>query len=955
MKYFGDLHSHSDFSIFDGFAKLDDKIARAKELGYQALAMTEHGTTTGLMEFYLKCKKEGIIPVLGYEGYFSYEPTVKGNPTYHILLLAKNLEGYRNILSIASYGSKYFYRKPIIGLDCLKEFHEGVICSTACIAGILNTENHAYIIDEMRNIFGEDFYFEIQPHDFPEQHEYNKKVMALSKEYGIKTIITGDSHYVLPEECETHRQWLNLGEDSEYYSSADYHMMSKDEMVAKLPYLDLTECFDNVSEVIEKCKDLEIPLGGHNYPVFDTDNADEYIRVQCRKGWVNKGVNKLPNKDVYGKQVLHELDVLEKCGYKNYVCIIHDMLNWCKEHDIPIGVGRGSVGGSTIAYLMDITDVDPIKYNLIFERFANPERVTDCDVDVDVASSSREEVIEYVRRKYGEVYQIRTINYISDKSAVQRAGQVLGIEPAKLNNISKNINTLDELEDGVLKELAKKFYGHIVNYGKHASAVVVFPKAVTNWCAIEKQGDAMVAAQDYHLLEKQGIMKLDILGLETLDIIDNTVMRIKEDGIDLDLSKIDMSDKKTGDMLRAGLTDGCFQIESKTMTEIIQAIKTKSVHDLIDTVAIGRPGVLNMGMDKTFEKRRNGEEEVTYLHPKLEPILRDTEGVILYQEQIMQIAQALCGFSYGKADNLRRIIGRKIVEEMQPAIDEMIEAGVANGIDRDSMKNITDLIITFAEYGFNRGHSAAYGITAWRTAYLKAHYPAQFMCALMDSVANDKAKLATYIAHCKKLGLEVLPPDIRLSRQWCTHHKNQIRLGFNCISGVGNTPILNAVNGRLAIELTHDIYNKTVWKNLIKAGAFDHATDCSRYELLELVDWAKDKRKSKGEFKYSGETGPTYGEMEFSVMGYSFTDVFKDYDSSMERDNVKLAVIANVKAHKTRKGKPMAFVKTITKDGVKELVIFDKDFSKLEKGVVYWLKLDGTIIKDFVVAKKKRS
>ena len=946
---FCDLHSHSDYSIFDAFAKLDDKIQRAKELGYTALAMTEHGTTTGLMEHYLKCQKAGLKPILGYEGYFSFEPDIKAGNTYHILLLAKDLTGYKNLMKLATYGTEHFYKKPRIGFDILRECSEGIICSTACIGGILGCENPDEIIEEMVDIFGEDFYLEIQPHDFPEQHEYNKKVLALSDKHNIKTIITGDSHYVWKEDAEVHRQWLGLGENDEYYKSGDYYMMSVEEMQEKLPF-DITPFVKNALEVIEKCN-VVIPLGEHNYPVFDVESPEMYIRERCREGWRKKGIGKLVNKDTYGKQVNHELKVLEQCGYMNYFCIIDDMLKWCREQGIPTGIGRGSVAGSTIAYLMDITDVDPIKYNLVFERFANPERVTDCDIDCDVASDRRDEVINYIKEKYGEVFQIRTISYISDKSAVQRAGQALGLPPSEIDKISTSINSVEEVKNKELKDLAKKFMGHIQSYGKHASAVVVFPKEVTNWCAVEKAKDDVVAAQDYHLLEKQGIMKLDILGLETLSIINNTLERI---GKDINLSTIDYEDKKTGDMLRAGFTDGCFQIESQTMTNIIKDINTKTVEDIIATVALGRPGVLDAGMDQTFIKRRQGLETVKYLHPKLEPILKDTEGVILYQEQIMQIAQVLCGYSYDKADNIRRIIGRKVVDEMQPVIDEMIDAGVNNGIDKDTMTKITDEIVTFANYGFNRGHSAAYGITAWRTAWLKSHYPTEFYASLFDSVAIDKPKLASHIVAAKKMGVEVLPPDIMEGNQTCTCKGNSVILGFNCISSVGNTIIKNEdfSTPKEWLEKNSKV-NKKALQNLIGSGAFDNYGVESRYELFEYVEWLKDKRKSKGEFKFTGEEGESYGTLEFNTIGYSFTDIFSEYDLGMVDGVRNFAVmVSKVKAHKTRKGKPMAFVKGLTQTGVSELVIFDKDFTQLEKGKVYIMRLDGTIIKDFMIAKK---
>lgn len=995
MNDFCDLHTHSDYSLHDGFAKIDDKIKRAKELGYNALAMTEHGTTTGLMELYKKCKANDLKPILGYEGYFSFEPDVKGGNTYHIILLAKDLTGYRNLMKIATYGTEHFYRKPRIGYDILKQCHEGIICSTACVAGVLSSEEPLRVIEELKNIFNDDFYIEVQPHDFEEQYEYNKKVVELAHQTNTKVIVTGDSHYVWESDREIHRRWLGLAvDDSEvierlenmeryqqankkeqkamrdkalaqmdYYGSGDYHMCSKEDMFnwfkkSKIATAkELNTWFDNVAEIINKCN-VEIPLGGENYPVFDTKDPLEYIKKECRKGWVNKKINSKPNRDMYAKQVNHEFPILDGLNYTNYFCIIIDLLKWAKKSNIPFGVGRGSVGGSLVAYLANITDVDPILYNLVFERFANPERVTSPDIDLDFASNRRQDVIDYIKEKYGEVYQIRTISYIGDKSAVQRAGQVLKMTPSEIDTISKNITSVDEVKDKKLRELAKQFMGHIVSYGKHASAVVVFPRPVTEWCAIEKTKDAIVAAQDYHLLEEQGIMKLDILGLETLSVIDNTLNLIKEnDGEEIDLSSIDYSDRKTGDTLRKGYTDGCFQIESKTMTDIIHNINTTNVCDLIDTVALGRPGVLDANMDKTFIKRRQGLEPVTYLHPKLEPILKDTEGVILYQEQIMSICRELCGYSMGEADNVRRVIGRKIIDEMQPIIDDILQRGVKNGIPKDTMQKICDEMVTFANYGFNRGHAAAYGITAWRTAWLKTHYPAQFYASLFDSVCSDKPKLLSHITMAKKMGLIILPPNIKLSDQTCRASGKYVLLGFNCISGVGNTTVENSDFDKIADPFQwiniHSNYNKTVLSNLVKAGCFDDYTKKSRFELLEYITWTKDKRKSKGEFVYTGEEPEPYGNLEFEVMGYAFTDIFSGYDLSIVDNIVNFAIlIANVKATKTKKGKPMAFVKAMGTNGSKELVIFDKSYEELEKGQVYIMRLDDTIIKDFTKAKR---
>lgn len=953
MSNFCDLHSHSDYSIFDGFATIPNKIKRAKELGYTALAMTEHGTTTGLMEFYLECNKAGIKPILGYEGYFTVEPDIKGGKTYHILLLCKDITGYRNLMKIASYGTEHFYRKPRIGFGILEECHEGLICSTACIAGVLSCERPDNMIHDLHKIFGEDFYLEVQPHKFKEQYEYNEKVFNLGKEFNIPIIVTGDSHYVLPSDADTHKAWLNLGDDSEYYASGDYHMMSKLEMQDFFTR-DTREYFENVSAVIDKCN-VEIPMGGENFPVFDCDDPLQYVKDKCTEGWKRLQINSKPNAEVYKKQALHEFDVLGQCHYLNYMCIISDMLDFCKSKSIPIGPGRGSVGGSLVAYLMGITQVDPIRFNLVFERFANPERVTMPDVDCDISSERREEVIDYVREKYGKVYQIRTITYIQPKSAVIRAGQALGYNPQDVRAISTKINTLDEVTDGLLRELAEKFMGHIEKYSTHPSAVVVFPSDVSQWCAIEKNPECLVAAQDFHLLEKQGIMKLDVLGLKTLDILDSTLENLGRDK-SLLIENIPLADDYTGRMLRAGFTEGCFQIESGGMTDIIKAINTSKVEDLIDTVALHRPGPLDSGMVDVFERRRQGLEPVTYLHPKLEPILKDTEGVILYQEQIMKIARELCGYTYGEADNLRRIIGRKITEEMQPVIDDMLSRGLKNGIPQEIMKEICDEIITFANYGFNKGHSAAYGLLAWYTAYMKAHHTAEYMASTIDVASRNtdsRAKLVFFIEHCKKIKVNVKKPDLYHSKKKSQGKNREVILGFDCIAGCKNTDIPNSNN---AIQFLEDNIhlNKTVLKNLVRSGACDEYTDKTRWELLEYIDWLKDKRKSKGPFVYSGEQTESYGQMEFATLRYTFTNIFADYDDSIVdgRTNI-LALVTKTKATKTKKGKPMLFVEVLTGDNPRKLAYFGDRIPEVKKGNVYVMQVEGTAIRDFMTAKKR--
>lgn len=1213
---FSNLHQHTDYSLHDAFCTIPDLVGRAKDLGYPALAITDHGTCTGIIDFYQECKKQGVKPILGCEFYLASEITVNGCDTYHLVILAKDIKGYRNMMKLDTYAHEHFYRKPRISFEALEQYHEGLVCTTACVAGPLSAENADEMYSRLLSIFGDDLYVEIQPHNFPEQLEYNKKWENLGK-----TIVTLDSHYVNKEDIPVHKMWLGLGDDSQYYVSDDYYLQSEEDIVKwfKSNSMDITKALENVQEIVDKCN-VEIEFGGQHYPVFCDDPAT-YVKKRCNEGFKRLGISKLPNSNQYIKQVRHEFDVLNKLNYLNYFCIIDDMLKHCRESGIPMGLGRGSVVGSLTAYLMGITQLDPIKYNLVFERFANPERVTPADIDSDVSTPRRQELIEYIKSKYGEVYQARTINYIQDKSAIQRAGEALGIEPKIRIAKSKNIVNVEDMvaktkEEKEWKELALKFKGHIISYGCHASAVLVCPEDVTNWTAIEKQKDNMVVCHDFHQLEAQGLLKLDILGLETLDIIEKTKHRA---GIDsLNIANIPIDDKDTAEMLRRGNTAGCFQIESNVMTGIVLRMGIKNVEDLSSVVALGRPGPLDSGMAETFLRRRNHQEPTIYDIPDLEPILKDTEGVIVYQEQIMQIAQKICGYSLGEADNLRRIIGRKVKDEMQPVIADMIKRGVQRGYTEKQMKDLTDNIVTFASYGFNHclsgettlyrninerkpltleemyktktdkkwakenkhlslwekynrygygyglsiidgkikrnkivdifysgknyvyevrtesgkyvkctanhkfptrngkkmlkdlkvgelvyikgdrvkvshdyrltnreciadnipkkgqkgfqekmdsnwylfeeakkvaiynqypcavcgksydgetrfemhhkngdrkdnspenlewlctschkkehykmgrtrqgwngyeleedkivsikligmesvydiemehpyhtvlvnngiivsnSHSAAYGMTAWVTAYLKCHYPAAFWASVIDSNCKDKGKLAGYVMEAKKDGIKILPPTLKHKNCFSDYDEDgpTITLGLNCIAGVGKNefPKDAPTEFKQFIERFISV-NKTCLSNLVKAGVFKG----NREEMLQFIEWAKDKRKSKGLFKY---TQGSYNEQEeeSKVLGVSFGNIFQNYNMSLV-NNVTIFgyEVLDVKARKTKTGKPMAFVKVRDNDYVKDLVIFNDKYKQFEKHKVYIMKVKNNRIFEFMEAKQ---
>lgn len=950
MKFTCNLHAHSDYSLHDGFAKIPDMVFRAKELDWEAIALTDHGTVTGLIDFYQECKKENIKPILGCEFYLCEDASVKGGGYYHLILLARDIVGFRNLMKLDTLAHKNFYKKPRIDLSILKEHCEGLICTTACVAGPLSSEGWEEYIDSLSQLFKDDFYVEFQPHSFEEQVEYNEEWWHLSEK--TKPIISLDSHYVNKEDTETHRQWLMLGDDSEYYGSGDYHMWEEDEIrewfKKNNPQVDVDLCFKNVHEIVEKCN-VEIEFGGQHYPVF-IDDPEAYIRKRCNEGYKEKGISGHSNKKAYIDQVKHELEVLRKLGYFNYFCIIDDLLKWCRENGVATGLGRGSVSGSCVAYLMGITKIDPIANNLIFERFANPERVTPADIDIDVSTPDRGRLIEYIESRYGEVYQVRTTSFIKEKSAVQRAGQALGIEPKEILAVSKNLNSLEDMKDGAWKDLAMKFRGHIISYGCHASAVLVAPDDINIWSSVEKQKDNMVVCHDYHQLEAQGLLKLDILGLETCHVIEATLER---EDLNIEVQNIPMDDKETAKMLQKGDTLGCFQIESNVMTPIVSKMRVKNASDLSAVVALGRPGPLDSGMVDKFLSRRNGRSKVTYDIPDLEPILKETEGVIVYQEQIMSIARKLCDYTMGEADNLRRIIGRKIVEEMEPALVDMTKRAVMNGYDKKKVEDLIGNITAFANYCMNKSHAAAYGMTAWVTAYLKCHYPAAYMASLIDSNCKDKAKVAEYVLYCKERGIKVLLPTLRYKKCYSTYDEDGpiIILGLNCIAGVGNAEIpKDAPEDFKEFMEQYVSMNKKVIEGLIRAGVFKGNRD----EMIQYVSWAKDKRKSKGEFQYIPTDYDNKTE-ESKVIGVSFGDLFEDYNTSLV-DNVRIFAyeVLEVKGRKTKTGKPMAFVKVRNNTKVDNLVIFNGDYKKLSVHKVYIFRLSEGKIMDFKEASKKK-
>ena len=963
-RLFTNLHQHSDYSIGDGYCTIDEIIARGKELGYEAVALTDHGTTTGLYEFYTKCKKAGIKPILGMEGYFCPNPQIKSGDNAHILLLAKDIDGLRNLYRLSTVASTQFYKKPRIGPQDLYQYHEGLICTTACIAGFFN--RYPDSVKEIANLFGDDFYMEVQPHDFAEQKEYNERVWDYAMAHNYRVIVTNDAHYSRPSDIPYHDKWVSIRGTSDAYSSHDFYMMDGKEVMQRMR----SSCFDDdkimymfeeTSNIVHKCN-VVIPEGGDNYPKYDTDNPEKQIRTWCNEGWKRLQMGTKPNKNDYVVRVERELPVLRKCDYLNYLCIIKDIIGYCDGHNILTGLGRGSVGGCCTAYLSGITQVDSIKWNTIFERFCNEQRVTPADVDCDFESDKRDDVIEYIRKKYGEVYHVRTMNYMQEKAAIKRAGQTLGLSPAYVNKISTNFQNWKGVKDEKLRDVARHFFGRLQSYGMHASAVMVFPRDPSEWCSIEKQGDDFVCATDYHDLEAQGCLKLDLLGLTQLSIVHTMADMMKVDVKDL-WNNIPEHDDKTCALLNAGLTEGCFQIESAAMKGFIKSISIHGAEDLIPVMALCRPGPLDSGMAQDYIDRRTGRKPVKKLYPAYDKITEETYGVILYQEQVMQIAQALCGYSLGKADILRKIIGRKVVEEMQPAMEEFKKEGLKHGVPADVINYLSDSISKSANYLFNKSHAVAYGLTSWRTAYLKANHPACYMASLLEYNKDDRTKVAKYIAHARVLRIKVSPPSVEsflsdktsLNNEYLkyTHVSwwNCITLGFNMLKYVGNAydSLVFKHTGKEWID-DNKKANKRVLESIVKSGAVGN----NRGELLQYIGWAKDTRKSKPPFQYvPRQDEQSNHDMEVESIGYAFSRDDGYVLDLCDGVTTFLVTVIRKKAHKTKQGKPMHFISALVDNVPKELVAFDNKGNNIDVNRTYIMRLRGTMIMDYTPAVRK--
>ena len=902
MDQFIHLHNHSHYSLLDGACKIDDLVQAALQNRMPAVALTDHGVMFGAIEFYRKAQKAGIKPIIGMEAYIvtrgsrfqkasqGIEGGTKRAPYHHLLLLAKNDAGYRNLIKLCTAGhlEGYYYR-PRIDTDLLRAHREGLVATSACAGGVISAhladgnDQAAYEAAEIyRDIFHDDFYVEIQDHGIEREALVRAKAPKLARDLGLKLVATNDVHYLKHEHAIAHNIMLLIPDASstnipDYtqlrYQTDQAYFKSSAEMASL--FREFPEAIASTLEINEKI-DLQLELKKSHMPRFPipadagVSTLEEYFEVLVRKGFARRYGQ--PSEKLL-QRLEHEIGVIRAMGYAGYFLIVQDFIRAAREMGVAVGPGRGSAAGSIVSYSLEITNVDPIKYDLLFERFLNPDRVSMPDIDVDFADDKREEVIRYVKQKYGEdsVSQIITFGTLSSRAVLKDVGRVLGVPLSTIDSITKQIpveqgkvrplaealETIPELKwiresaDPKIKTLVDAslvLEGMNRNASTHAAGVVIAPGAISDYVPLFKTPQTEVMTQ-YNMkdLEAAGLLKMDFLGLRTLTVIENAVAMIgKNHGVALDVDALPEDDAQTFELFTQGNTVGVFQFESSGMQDWLRKLKPTSISDLVAMNALYRPGPMEMIGD--FIGRKHGGQKITYLHPKLEAILRETYGVIVYQEQVMRIASEVAGLTLAKADLMRRAMGKKDKVLMAAMKKEFLEGAVRLGTAKRTAEEIFDLIEKFASYGFNKSHSVAYSVIAYQTAYLKAHYPAEFMAATLSSEIGDTDKIVKFIDDCRHLGIEVLPPDVNESGKDFQVVRGAIRFGLVAIKNVGAGAIDTVVAARDAGGRFGDIFdfcarvdlrqaNKKTLESLILAGAFD-SLGVHRAQCMENLDRA---------------------------------------------------------------------------------------------------------------------
>ena len=908
---FAHLHVHTEYSLLDGASRVKELIRRTKELGMDSVAITDHGVMYGAVRFYKEAKAQGIHPVIGCEVYLApgmrqERAEVDGTRYYHLILLAENETGYRNLVELISLANiEGYYYKPRIDKELLRQYHEGIIALSACVAGEIpqailrgNNERAEALIAEYVEIFGQDnFFLEIQDHGLPEEKTVNRALRELAKKYDIGLVATNDVHYVHADDSEFHDILLCVqtgrtinDPDRMRFSGPDYYLKSEEEMAAL--FADYPEALENTAKIAARCQvdftfgELQLPF----YPLpehFESDDA--YLRALCEERLSSRYADVT---DEIRTRLDYELGVIHGMGYASYFLIVWDFINYARGHGVEVGPGRGSAAGSIVAYLLGITNIDPLRYALLFERFLNPERVSMPDIDIDFDDINRGRVISYVKERYGEdhVAQIATFGTMGAKGAIRDVGRVLEMSfsevsaitklvPAELNitleralKESSDFRRLYDEDESVRRviDLARRIEGLPRNISIHAAGVVIAKEPLASQVPVWVSEGTLVTEFDKDDVEALGLLKMDFLGLRTLTIIADTVRHVRAShGIDLDVDAIPLVDEKTSQMLCNGDTGAVFQMESAGMTNLVKDLQPKGFVDLIPTVALYRPGPLGSGMVTDFIDGLHGKKEVVYMHPLLEPILKETFGVVLYQEQVMQIVQVLAGFSLGQADLLRRAMGKKKHDLLMAQKEIFLQGCAKNGLETSLANHIFDLLTHFADYGFNKSHSAAYGLLAWQTAYLKAHYPVEFMAGVLTSIMDKTDKIPVYIQLCRQMGIKILPPDINSSAATFGIEDGAIRFGLAAVRNVGENAIVSmervrAEGGKFrslvdfCARVDMRAVNKRALESLIKCGAFD-SIGTERNQLLASLDASMQDAARRQRDVLSGQGG-LFGE-----------------------------------------------------------------------------------------------
>lgn len=912
MDPFVHLHTHTEYSLFDGISRIPDLVAHVKEMGQTAIAITDHGSMYGAVYLYNECKKQGIKPIIGCEIYITQNSRFQVPPgrekLYHLILLAENNEGYHNLVKICSRAwTEGFHNKPRADHDLLRKYHKGLIALSACVGGELPQAILSGDMDKAHEVikfyidtFGRDNYFiELQNHRLPEEARVRPVLADLAKEYGIGLVATNDFHYVRKEDAASQEIKLCIStgktlDDPEHFHFAndEFYCKSGEEMRSILGGYE--GAIENTARIAERCN-VTFTFGEHKLPAFDVpegETAKTYLRKLCEKAIPERYGQKTPE---VMNRLNYELGIIDRMGFSDYFLIVMDFIHFAKTHGIPIGPGRGSAAGSIVSYLLHITELDPLEFDLLFERFLNPERVSMPDIDTDLCYRGRGRVIEYLAHKYGEdhVAQIITFSTLAARAVIRDVGRVMNLPLRDVDKIAKMIpqgpgvtleKTLESSHEfksayetnptvHTLIDHCLKLEGLSRQAGTHAAGVVICSAPVDDFVPIQLTQENFIQTQyEKDQVEKLGLLKMDLLGLRNLTVIQDTVDMIKENrNIDLDVRKIPYKNKATSEMLCQGDTIGVFQSESSGYTNLLMQLAPDAFQDLIPMVALYRPGPLGSGMAEDFIKRKHGKILVEYPHPMLEPVLKETYGVILYQEQVMRIASVMGGFSLGQADLLRRAMGHKESDVLLAQRQAFLEGAEKQGVSNEVANHVFDLMVHFAGYGFNKSHSVCYAWIAWQTAYLKAHFRPEFMAAMMTCYNGDRGKVSRYIANSRKHGVKLVAPNVNQSRASFAASGNTILFGLSGIQHLGDAAVESIIEARekdgpftSLSDFLERVDGRTVnaraCESLIKCGALDDL-GANRPQMLEALPQAMSNAAMVREDRQSGQIS-LFGQSE---------------------------------------------------------------------------------------------